>query len=127
MRHIEDDHQSALIGWAKRYTMPCGEKVADYLYAIPNGGTRSAREGARMKAQGVKAGVSDLHLPIARGGFHGLWIELKAPAHGKTKAGKPTQAQLDWLNKMAKQGHCTAVCIGWQAAADTIKSYCAQV
>lgn len=125
MRHIEDDHQAALIAWAKTQPLD-GDRVSDYLYAIPNGGSRSAREGARLKAQGVKAGVSDLHLPIASRGFHGLWIELKAPATTTSKAGKPTQAQLDWLDKMAKQGHCTAVCIGWQAAADTIKSYCAK-
>lgn len=123
MRHAEDDHQLALMNWARMYKMPCGEMLAEYLYAIPNGGRRNAKEGARMKAQGVKAGVSDLHLPIASRGFHGLWIELKAPATATSKAGKPTQAQLDWIEKMTKKGHMAVICYGWQPAAETIKNY----
>ena len=38
-----------------------------------------------MKRQGVKAGVPDICLPVARNGYHGLYIELKA---GKNKATK---------------------------------------
>jgi hypothetical protein len=122
-RHLEDDHQLALFRWARMHTMPCGEKVGEYLYAIPNGGNRNPREGARLKAQGVKAGVSDIHLPIASRGFHGLWIELKAPKTGSAPAGKVQPSQLEWIEKMTKKGHLAVVCWGWQAAADTIKNY----
>mgnify|MGYP004433785991 CR=1 FL=1 len=38
---------------------------------------RDARTAANLKRQGVKAGVPDLHLPVARGGYNGLYIELK--------------------------------------------------
>lgn len=47
------------------------------LYHIPNGGKRDAKTATILKRQGVKAGVPDLHLPVARGGYHGLYIELK--------------------------------------------------
>lgn len=121
--HREDDHQHWLFEWAHGQRLPGGSRLNDYLFAIPNGGKRDAAEAARLKAQGVKAGVSDLFLPVMRGGFGGLWIELKAPAeHGKP-AGRPTQAQLDWLARMSDCGYATALCYGWRAAADTITDY----
>lgn len=43
------------------------------LIHIPNGGSRRNKfEGYRLKRQGVRPGVSDLLLPVARGGHFGL-------------------------------------------------------
>lgn len=123
MKHIEHQHQVALIEWARITAIkPApdiepGSKVADYLIAIPNGGQRSAREGARLKAEGVKAGVSDLFLPIRRGGFAGLWLELKAPG------GKPTALQKEWLAKMRIAGYWTDWADDWKDAAASIAGY----
>ena len=61
------------------------------LYHIPNGGKRDAKTATILKRQGVKAGVPDLHLPVARGGYHGLYIELKVGDNTTTKK------QKDWL------------------------------
>lgn len=134
----EEKEQVALFNWARLVHPPVADDieasttVADYLFAIPNGGKRNKREAARMKAAGVLAGVSDIHLPIARGGFLGLWIELKAktprrPANGGpmrlTNEAKPTPAQLAWLDRMTRAGHFAAVVWGWEAARDTIWSY----
>ena len=47
------------------------------MYHIPNGGTRSKSEAGRFRAEGVKAGVPDICLPVARGGYHGMYIEMK--------------------------------------------------
>lgn len=119
----EDAHQTALMQWARTVRLADGPdvapgaKVADYLYHIPNGGQRNAIVAAKLKAQGVKAGVSDLHLPLARHGFHGLWIELKA------EGGKLQKSQAEWLERMNKAGHLATVCVGWQAAAETIANY----
>lgn len=33
---------------------------------------------AKLKAEGVRKGVLDVHIPLARGGAHGLYIEHKA-------------------------------------------------
>lgn len=120
MRHLEDQHQAALFNWAKVKRVAAGGVLADYLYAIPNGGRRDAREGARMKAQGIKAGVSDLHLPIPVAGSHGLWIEMKAP--------KPAQARVSaeqkaWIEKMKALGHEAVVCRGFDEAKAAIEAY----
>lgn len=123
MQHIEHEHQIALIGWARRVRIPPGSDikpgafVADYLLAIPNGGRRSPREGARLKAEGVKAGVSDLLLPLRRGGFGGLWLELKAPGE------KPSKVQREWLEKMHDAGYLATWCDEWTKAAAIITDY----
>jgi hypothetical protein len=124
MRHIEHEHQVALIRWAQHVTLaPAadiepGAKVIDYLLAIPNGGKRaSPREGARLKAEGVKPGVSDLLLPIRRGGYAGLWLELKAP--GK----KPNPLQREWIDRMGRAGYYATWCDDWQKAAAIIQVY----
>ncbi|MFZ2190441.1 MAG: VRR-NUC domain-containing protein [Candidatus Magasanikiibacteriota bacterium] len=82
------------------------------LFAIPNGGARSPATAAKLKATGTKAGVSDMFLPVARHGFHGLWIELK-----KLKGGKESQEQKDWGAAMQAQGYAYCCCLGWMAAA----------
>lgn len=124
LRHIEDDHQKALMQWAK-VTRLRGIIVADFLIAIPNGGKRNFNEAARMKGQGVKAGVSDLFLALPANGACGLWIELKAPATKTTKAGKPTPLQVEWLERMSQVGYAARLCFGWIAAKETIQEYLA--
>lgn len=122
MKHREDMEQCALMQWA-RITRHNGGMIADWLIAIPNGGKRNASEAARMKKQGVKAGVSDLFLALPSKQFHGLWIEMKAPKTNASPAGKPTQVQLDWLDRMAAAGYAAQLCFGWQAAKDAITEY----
>lgn len=122
MKHREDIEQCALMQWA-RITRHNGGVIADWLIAIPNGGKRNASEAARMKKQGVKAGVSDLFLALPAKQFHGLWIEMKAPKTNTSPAGKPTQVQLDWLDRMAAAGYAAQLCFGWQAAKDAITWY----
>lgn len=48
------------------------------MYHIPNGGSRNRLEAANLKKQGVKSGVPDICLPVARGAYHGLYIEMKS-------------------------------------------------
>ena len=114
-RPNESDEQIALFEWV-------GYQLKKYpelglLYHIPNGGHRHATTARRLKAEGVKAGVPDVCLPVARGAYHGLYIEMKA---GKNK---PTQNQERWLNALDEQGYYTAVCVGWEVAAAIILKY----
>ena len=87
------------------------------LYHVPNGGKRDRAEAARLKAEGVKAGVPDIVLPVARGRYHGLYVELKA------EGGKPTENQIGWLNDLSSQGYHAVICYGWAAAKTVIEEY----
>lgn len=60
-------------------------------YAVPNGEYRSKRTGARLKAQGVVAGVPDLAfvLPDGRAAF----VELKRPGGTLSPAQKAFHAK----------------------------------
>ncbi|HEX7386258.1 MAG TPA: VRR-NUC domain-containing protein [Castellaniella sp.] len=116
MNHIEDDHQAALIRWARLQSKTTPELAL--LLHIPNGGRRNIREAARLKAQGVRAGVPDLLLPVSRFGRHGLWIELKAPKNGRVSAD-----QKQWIEDLNKQGYAAMVCVGWLQARDAIIDY----
>lgn len=117
----EAKEQAHLISWAKQaYFLDSNglkRKLADYLFAIPNGGSRHALEAANLKAQGVKAGVSDLFLPVPTAEHAGMWIEMKAAG------GKATEAQKDWMLKMEGQGYCVGLCFGWTDAAKKIANY----
>lgn len=123
MRHLEHEYQKALINWCHLVALPespdikPGAKIGDYIFAIPLGGKRNPREAARLKAEGVKAGVSDLFLPLPRSGYAGLWLEMKAPK------GKPTKAQTDWLDLMARAGYRATWCDSWLKAAAVIAEY----
>ena len=84
---------------------------------IPNGGKRDKRTAVALKRQGVKAGVPDICLPVARNGYHGLYIELKA---GKNKA---TKNQEKWQVFLNDQGYYAVICYGWHEAAKVIEEY----
>ena len=89
----------------------------DLMYHVPNGGSRNKIEAANLKRQGVKAGVPDICLPVPRGGYHGLYIELK---EGRNKA---TEKQLEWIAELARQGYVAVVCTGFDAAVQEIVRY----
>lgn len=111
----EDQEQSWLIQWTKRH----GPEPARQIFAIPNGGHRSHSQGALLKLTGVQAGVPDLFLPVPRGGFYGLWIEMKS-TDPKSRASKE---QRFWLEYLADQGYRAELCRGFEAARDTVLEY----
>lgn len=89
----------------------------EYLFAIPNGGQRNRATAGKLKAEGVKPGVSDLFLPVPRGRFHGLWIEMK---YGMNK---PTAEQLAWMDAMRRFGYRCEVCWSADEAWTVIEEY----
>lgn len=115
MRQPEHIEQCALFHWAG-YQAKARPELA-LMFAIPNGGHRHPATAAKLKAEGVKAGVPDICLPVARGEYHGLWIELKAGRN------KPTPPQVQWHMRLSQQGYRVAVCYGWEAAREVIEEY----
>lgn len=87
------------------------------MYHVPNEGKRTVTAGARLRKAGLKSGVPDIALPVARGQYIGLYIEMK---YGSNKL---TKNQEKWLEDLKEQGHMTAVCYGWEQAKDVILRY----
>ena len=112
----EKDEQVALMKWA---VLSAGRRPElRLIYHIPNGGSRNAIEARHLKAQGVKAGVPDICLPVARQGYHGLYIELK-----RQKGGRVSEAQQDWIDRLNEQGYLARVCAGFREAVKVIDEY----
>lgn len=88
------------------------------LHAIPNGGARNKIVAAKMKAEGVKAGVPDFHLPVARGEFHGLYVELK-----RETGGRLAPEQRVWLDLLTEQKYRAVVAKGWEQAWNVVREY----
>lgn len=100
-RHEESTLQRACVAWF-RAQYP---EHALMLFAVPNGGGRSRVEAAIMKGEGVTAGVADLILLEARGGFGALCIEMKTTR--KDSRQRPSQKQ--WQQAALKAGNHYAV------------------
>ena len=111
----EDEEQIWLFSWAalNMYRFP----ELRLMYHIPNGGKRSKSEAVRFKAMGVKAGVSDIFLSVARGGYHGLYIELKA------QDGRVSVPQRDFLEDIKREGYAGFVAYSGEEAAQIIENY----
>lgn len=114
-RSSEDTEQELVMKWARMSQGKWPELAL--LHHIPNGGARNQREAAKFKRMGVLAGVSDLHLPVARGPWHGLYIEMKY-ADGKLQ-----KSQKEFLKLAADQGVYCVVCYTADDAIDIIKHY----
>ena len=112
----EECEQQALFNWAKMREGKYPE--LRLMFHIPNGGKRSITEATRFKAEGVKAGVPDIFLPVPRGGYHGLFIELK-----RTRGAHVSDNQKQWIEDLRQQGYLAVVCRGWVSASECIMLY----
>lgn len=121
----ESGHQRALFMWSGQQLPTWPELL--WMYAIPNGGGRSAAQGNTLKAEGVKGGVSDVCLPIARKGYHGFYIEMKKPGDPTVKPkiapGKESEDQKKFGAFLHEQGYLYRCCFTWEEARDSIIWY----
>lgn len=119
----ESGHQCALFCYFQQPDIRAQYPETEWLFSVPNGGFRPKNIAAAMAAEGAKRGVPDICLPIRRGSFLMLWIELKRPkSEGKAKGvAKPEQKK--WLAYFQSQGHGAAICVGWIEARDMIIEY----
>ncbi len=132
--NTEAGHQMALFCWAalNQHRFP----QLRWLHAIPNGGARgdsarsSAIRGAQLKAQGVKAGVADIFLPVrSRLGLtecSGLYIEMKKPSERPVRVGSKggvSAEQYAFGDFVSTQGYLWFVRYDWKEAADSIEFY----
>ena len=96
------------------------------LYAIPNSGGFSGGfktnvvRVVRSRKSGTKKGVPDVCLPVPRGGYGALYLELKA------KGGRVKVEQRAWLAALKEVGNAAHLCVGWEEARDRITEYLAR-
>ena len=89
MRNEEANLQAAIVDWIR--TVAPGF----FVFHVPNGGLRSKSEAARMKWQGVTAGVPDLVMISSGGVAH--FLEVKAKGGVLSDAQRRIMEALDLL------------------------------
>jgi hypothetical protein len=126
----EHDVQCAVVMWAALQAAKW--PALKLLFAIPNGAHLGAERkqlakggsvalGAirarKLKAEGMRPGVPDLCLPVACGGYHGLFVEMK------TESGKVRPEQEEWIEALREQGYCAVVARGDEEARAVLLAY----
>lgn len=112
----EHEEQAALIRRVRDHEDQIPQ--LELLYSNANGGYRTRGTAMKMKAEGTKPGIPDLFLPVARGPYHGLYIEMKA-----TKGGSLTKAQKAVIPLLEEQGYRVEVCKGMEKAWGVLMDY----
>jgi len=112
----EFDEQVSIFEWAEVKQAEIPE--LQLLNSSLNGVRLSIGAAMKAKRAGMKAGFPDIFLPVARNGFHGLFIELK-----KIGGQKASVDQHIWLGWLTDQGYDCYVCYGAGPAIFTITSY----
>ena len=105
----ETTEQIAVVNYCQAIGVP--------IVHIPNEGKRSAVTGAQLKRMGMRRGFPDLFIPLARRGFHGLFIEMK---YGK---GRLSTEQREWLSRLSDEGYGVCVCYSADEAIGKINKY----
>lgn len=113
----EQVEQIALIKWAKLHHIP--------LVHIPNEGPRLAHHGANLVRMGLSKGFPDLFMPEPRGGFFGMFIELKQDRHYSESEKKKISwiQQVEWIIYLNEHGYFARVIFGWREASELITMY----
>lgn len=142
----EHSHQVALFAWVAVaacngiaaadawsstgiITRSSPEPALRWFHAIHNQGHGDKIRGANAKAEGVRKGVADTLLPVKRGVWPGLYIEMKKPSEKPKKAtslGGLSVEQIEFKNFVMEQGYGWIVCYTWREAADTLTAYLKQ-
>lgn len=113
-KSMEHDLQVGCVRWF-RLAYP---SLGRLLFAIPNGGQRNVIVARKLKAEGVVAGIPDLFLAVKRGGYGGLFIEMKNGSKGKLSEAQKTMCDL-----LQTAGYKIAVCRSFEEFEHTIKLY----
>lgn len=113
---LEAAEGRSLMRWVRYAEAKYPELAA--FYHIPNGGPRTPQTGAQMKRQGVKKGIPDYCLPVARNGYHALYIELK-----RIDSGALSEEQKDCILLLRKYHNKVVVVHGWERAKSAILKY----
>jgi len=91
--------------------------VHKVTFSIPNSGKRTWGYAAKLKQEGMKAGIPDLLMCFPVHPYHGLFIEFKS------KKGKLTSAQKEMISELKNKGYQVFVCYSVEEAIDITIEY----
>lgn len=111
----ENEIQAGFFRWCE---MQAGKHPELRLaFSIPNGTYKGYASSYLHKATGLKAGVPDVLLPVARGRWHGFFIEFKS------EKGRVRDEQKSWMADLEAEGYLCRVLRDHQAAAEMVLAY----
>jgi hypothetical protein len=124
VKKFERQEQIKLVNYLKIFE---NQKKIISFFAVPNGGSRNMIEAKNMKAEGVRAGVSDICVILSN---KVLFIEMKQ-APKTLKSGKKSISgisvndnQIEFLENIKKSDVCEGfICYGFDEAKKTIDSF----
>jgi hypothetical protein len=113
---LEHAEQAAYFKWWRKYAELKGLSPK-LCFAIPNAGRLS--DGARiyMWREGLTAGVLDIFMAIPRGGYCGMFLEMKRVGR------KPSAEQVEFGKAVDGQGYLTGVCYSAHEAITATEKY----
>lgn len=110
-------HQQHVIKWSQQPYIRDKWPELRLLHHIPNERQCSPALGMQLKLAGVRRGVPDLHLPVPRGEYAALWLEMK------TGTGVSSAEQEWWIRELNASGSFAEICHGWESAVRVIEWY----
>jgi len=117
----DEEHNEQVVFFNRVRTLAINDPryaaAARRTYSIPNGARVQKRTAGRLKAEGLKEGVSDTFTSYPSGNFHGLYIEMKS------RTGSPSRQQSDWIQDSLALGYMAACCRGADEAMQVWRSY----
>ena len=114
----EHQEQCAFVQWCQ-YRFSAIPELA-LLYAVPNGDRRDIKVATRLKGEGVRAGVSDMCLPVPRGPWHGLYLEFKS------QRGRLSHKQSEFSELLLEVGYLVVLVFSCTDAIEAVTAYLEQ-
>ena len=111
----EHEEQASLFRMAERAS--CAYPELELLNGSLNGVRLTIGQAVKAKRSGMKKGYPDIQLPVARRGYHGMYIEMK---HGRNR---PEREQKAWLKRLKDEGHYVTVAYSALEAWDELMWY----
>ena len=87
------------------------------LFHCPNQSMGGPRHGHNLKLMGVRAGTPDYMLAVARGPYHGMFLEIKS------LDGRVSPEQKETMLNLTNQGYLVVLCRGAEEARLQIEAY----
>ncbi|QFT40043.1 VRR-NUC domain protein (plasmid) [Vibrio sp. THAF191c] len=89
----------------------------EFAFAVPNGGHRSKRSASLISYEGQKKGTPDVFIPIPKGIYHGMFLEVK------TEKGTASKDQKSKAELYRQMGYYVVIAKGYDACMAQLTQY----